>query len=214
MIHHVSISAREPKRVANVLAELMKGRVYRFPGRVANAFMALSGDEHGSMIEVFPEHTALRPGDDDLQVCPTSLASPKYTPFHLLLSVPVDGATAVSIGAREGWRAGRFGRGSPGRPPAFHVIEFWLENRLLVELTTQDMLADYIRRVRFDMLDVELLAEPNEGHYPARNLVNSEQSRLPSHTAASPRFPYSVSDAFGECCLAVSASNRLTGGWH
>ena len=155
MIHHVSISAREPKHVATVLAELMKGRVFPYPGRIAHAFVAVSDDEHGSMIEVFPEYIALRPGENDLQVRPTNSASPKYTPFHLLLSVPIDGATAIGIGTREGWRVGRFGRGSPGKPPAFHVIELWLENRLLVELTTQDMLADYIRRVRFDMLDEE-----------------------------------------------------------
>ena len=31
MIHHVSISARDPKHVAEVLAELMKGRAIRFP---------------------------------------------------------------------------------------------------------------------------------------------------------------------------------------
>jgi hypothetical protein len=155
MIHHVSISAREPKRVATVLAELMKGRVFPFPGRIAGAFMAVSGDEHGSMIEVLPAHIALQPGENDLPVRPTDCPGPYYTPFHLLLSIPVDCATAERIGAREGWHVGRFGRGSPGRPPAFHVIEFWLEDRLMVELTTRDMLADYIRRVRFDMLDEE-----------------------------------------------------------
>ena len=68
MIHHVSISARDPKHVADVLAELMKGRAYPFPGGVANSFMAVSGDEHGSMIEVYPETVALLPGQDDGQV--------------------------------------------------------------------------------------------------------------------------------------------------
>jgi hypothetical protein len=116
MIHHVSISAREPKRVATVLAELMKGRVFPFPGRIAGAFMTVSGDEHGSMIEVFPVHIALQPGGNDLPVCPTDYPNPYYTPFHLLLSIPVDGATAERIGAREGWHVGRFGRGSPGEP--------------------------------------------------------------------------------------------------
>jgi hypothetical protein len=41
MIHHVSISAREPERVATVLAEPMKGRVFSFPGRIAGALMAV-----------------------------------------------------------------------------------------------------------------------------------------------------------------------------
>ena len=68
MIHHVSISAREPRHVADVLAELMKGRAYPFPGGVADSFMAVIGDEHGSMIEVYPESVALVPGQDDKQV--------------------------------------------------------------------------------------------------------------------------------------------------
>jgi len=179
MIHHISISAREPKRPATVLAELMKGRVFPFPGRIAGAFMAVSGDEHGSMIEVLPEHIALRPGENDQQVRPVYSASPKHTPFHLLLSVPIDGATAMGIGAREGWRVGRFGRGSPGKPPAFHVIELWLEHRLLVELTTQDMLADYVRRVRFDMLDEELSTGIHETVFDPRQIECSAE-RMPA----------------------------------
>jgi hypothetical protein len=44
---------------------------------------------------------------------------------------------------------------APGKPPAFHIIELRLENRLMVEVATQDMLPDYIRWVRYDMLDAE-----------------------------------------------------------
>ena len=42
MIHHVSIPAREPQHVANVLAELMGGKCYPF-GPLEGAFMAASG---------------------------------------------------------------------------------------------------------------------------------------------------------------------------
>ena len=52
MIHHVSISARDPKHVADVLAELMDGRAYSFPGGIADSFMAVTGDDHGTMIDV------------------------------------------------------------------------------------------------------------------------------------------------------------------
>ena len=153
MIHHVSISARDPKHVAKVLAELMKGRAYPFPGGVADSFMAVSGDEHGSMIEVYPENVALVPGRDDKQVHAAHDATPGYVPFHLLLSVPGDRATVERIGEREGWRTQYFGRGAPGQPPAFHVIEFWLENRIMVEVATPDMLAEYTRLIRYDALD-------------------------------------------------------------
>jgi hypothetical protein len=153
MIHHVSISARDPKHVADVLAELMKGRAYPFPGGVADSFMAVSGDEYGSMIEVYPENVALVPGRDDKQVHAAHDATPGYVPFHLLLSVPGDRATVERIGEREGWRTQYFGRGAPGQPPAFHVIEFWLENRIMVEVATPDMLAEYTRLIRYETLD-------------------------------------------------------------
>jgi hypothetical protein len=126
MIHHVSISARDPKHVADVLAELMHGRAYPFPGGVADSFMAVSGDEHGSMIEVYPENVTLQPGTGESQVCAAHDANPGYGPFHLLLSVPGDRASVERIGEREGWRTHHFGRGAPGQPPAFHVIEFWV----------------------------------------------------------------------------------------
>src|SRR3954447_9856273 len=160
MIHHVSISARDPKHVADVLAELMNGRCYPFPGGIADSFMAVRGDEHGSMIEVYPEGVTLLPGSDDTTQARAKYdATPGYVPFHLLLSVPVDRATVERIGGREGWRTRYFGRGAPGQPPAFHVIEFWLENRLMVEVATPDMVAEYTRMIRYDALDAHFGAQ-------------------------------------------------------
>jgi len=154
MIHHVSISAKDPKHVAEVLAELMAGRCYPFPGGIADSFMAVSGDEHGSMIEVYPEGVTLLPGSDDTTQARAKYdATPGYVPFHLLLSVPVDRATVERIGGREGWRTRYFGRGAPGQKPFFHVIEFWLENRVMVEVATPDMVAEYTRMFRRETLD-------------------------------------------------------------
>ena len=47
--------ARDPARVAKVLAELIDGHAYRFPGPLPGAAMAVSGDRHGTMIEIYPE---------------------------------------------------------------------------------------------------------------------------------------------------------------
>lgn len=147
MIHHVSIAARRPRHVAEVLAELMNGRAYPFPGGIADSFMAVSGDEHGSMIEVYPEDVVLQPGAGESQVVSGHTDAPSHVPFHLLLSVPVDRATVQRIGDREGWRTRLFGRGAPGQPPVFHVIEFWIENRIMLEVATPDMVAEYTDRM-------------------------------------------------------------------
>ncbi len=153
MIHHVSIAARDPRHVAVVLAELMNGRAYPFPGGIADSFMAVSGDEHGSMIEVYPETVVLQPGSGDSQVIAAHDAAPSHVPFHLLLSVPLDRESVQRIGDREGWRTRMFGRGAPGQPPVFHVIEFWIENRLMVEVATPDMVAEYAQIMRPETLD-------------------------------------------------------------
>ena len=47
------------------------------------------------------------------------------------------------IGEREGWRAKTFGRGMQGRKPFFHVIEFWLENPLMIEVVSPAMAREY-----------------------------------------------------------------------
>ncbi len=160
MIHHVSIAAENPHHVAKVLAELMNGTAYPFPGGIADSFMAVSGDDHGTMIEVYPATVTLEPGTGDDQVVPGTAVAPAYTPFHVLLSVPLDQAAVQAIGDREGWRTRLFGRGAPGQPPFFHVIEVWLENRLMIEVATPDMVADYTNLIRRDKLDALFAGHP------------------------------------------------------
>ena len=145
MIRHVSIPARDPHHVATVLAELMQGRVYPFPGPVPGAFMAVAGDAHGTQIEVYPEQAAAAPGEGGAPgIFEANPAPPQYWPFHVLLSVQLDEAAIQAIGDREGWRTQRFHRGPPGRP-LFDVIEFWVENRFLIEISTPDMDPAYLR---------------------------------------------------------------------
>ena len=143
MIHHVSIPAREPQHVAEVLAELMGGKCFPF-GPLEGAFMAASGDAHGTMIEVYPERATLDiPKRDDQVVFGENRAPPQTWPFHVFLSVPLASEQVERIGAREGWRAKAFGRGMQGHEPFFNVIEFWLENRLMIEVVPPAMLREY-----------------------------------------------------------------------
>ena len=141
MIYHVSIPARDPEHVAGVLAEIMGGKRIPF-GPLEGAFMATGAD--GSMIEVYPDKATLDiPKNDDQVVFGENAAPPQTWPFHVLLSVPLDREAVEAIGAREGWRAKTFGRGMKGHKPFFHVIEFWLENRLMIEVAPPDMAREY-----------------------------------------------------------------------
>ena len=153
MIHHVSIPAERPEHVAMVLAELMGGRCFPFPGPLPGAFVAVGGDAHGTSVEVYPAQTVIEPGDGDAPSRFASRAASPHGAFHFLLSVALELDAIERIGTREGWRTRLFGRGAPGQKPVFEVVEFWIENRILVELAPQSMIGAYRKAISFASLD-------------------------------------------------------------
>jgi hypothetical protein len=144
MIHHVSIPARDPEHVARVLAELFEGYAGPFIGPMPGAWVVYQEDGFGSGIEVYTEDTILSPGQGDGMGVARSAEAPSAVAFHALVSVKVDRATIERIGAREGWRTRHFWRG-PGDVRLFELYEFWIENRVMLELVTQDMISSYVK---------------------------------------------------------------------
>ena len=71
-------------------------------------------------------------------------AAPAALAFHALISVKADRATIERVGARAGWRTLHCWRGPPGRP-LFELYELWVENRVMLEIVTEDMLGAYVR---------------------------------------------------------------------
>ena len=144
MIHHVSIPARNPEHVARVLAELFQGYAGPFIGPMAGAWVVYQEDGFGTGIEVYDERTILAPGEGD-EMGEVRLGEPPLgVAFHALISVKADRATIERIGARERWRTQHFWRGPPGRP-LFELYELWIENRVMLEIVTEDMLAAYVQ---------------------------------------------------------------------
>ena len=145
MIHHVSIPARDPEHVARVLGELLGGYVGPFVGPIPGAWVAYADDGHGSGFEVYPERAAFVPGEQDEQGRLVLGEAPAALAFHALVSVKVDRATIERVGAREGWRTRHFWRGPSPEVRLFELYEFWVENRVMLELATEDMLPAYTR---------------------------------------------------------------------
>lgn len=143
MIHHVSIPARDPEHVARVLGELLGGYVGPFIGPIPGAWVAYAEDAHGTGIEVYPERTVLVPGEGDTMGAVALSEVPSAFPFHALLSVKADRAAIERIGAREGWRTLHFWRGPNPQVRLFELYEFWVENRFMLELVTEDMVPAY-----------------------------------------------------------------------
>ncbi|NEP18038.1 MAG: hypothetical protein F6J97_14220 [Leptolyngbya sp. SIO4C1] len=139
MLHHFSVAANNPLHVAKVMAEILQGQVAPFPFN-PNSYVALAGDEFGTMIEIYPLGSELIPdaheGQAGFRLRPQVA---HYVSFHVAISVPISLEKIERIAAREGWRV------LPcSRDGLFDVIEFWVENWLMIELLTPAMTAKYL----------------------------------------------------------------------
>lgn len=144
MIHHLSIAARDPKRAAATLAEIMGGKAVPFPPN-PGSFFALQLDDHGSGVEVYPAGTELHPGGSEGG---GFVKNPKdgraFGATHFALSVATDAPTVERIAEREGWHCVTCNRGP------FHVIEVWVENDTMVEVLPPEFAAEYLAFTRKD----------------------------------------------------------------
>jgi hypothetical protein len=140
MIHHISISVKNPRHVANVLAELLQGSVIPFPP-LDGAYVVIAKDAYGTMLEVYPLGSEIMPGQSQDEASFCRNAHPyHFTSVHAAISVPVSQATIEAIAKREGWRV------LPcDRDGLFDLVEFWVENRLMLELLPPVMAVDYLQ---------------------------------------------------------------------
>jgi hypothetical protein len=142
MIHHISIAANNPRHVAEVLAKILGGKVAPFPSH-PGSYVAIAMDEKGTLIEVYPLGTELIPGDGEQQVqFRENQNSSPYDAVHAAVSVSISEKEIEEIAAQEGWRVLHCNRGQ------FEVIEFWIENRLMIELLTPEIAPQYLNFVQ------------------------------------------------------------------
>lgn len=154
MIHHLSISARDPQHVAGVIAEMMGGTVVPFPPN-PGSFFALQMDDHGSGVEVHPAGLELHPGGE-VGGGFTKGTPQGYGAVHFALSVATEGEKVQEIAAREGWECYRCNRGP------FHVIEVWLENQTMVEILPPEYAAEYLAFTRPEQVHAAMAAAASD----------------------------------------------------
>jgi hypothetical protein len=139
MIHHISIAVRNPLRVADVLAEIMVGQVLSAPPNFPkDSRIVFPGDEHGTLIEVLPYGTELRPDDSEAGMRAGAEPNSSFVANHAYISVNISAEQLLRIGDRERWLTRCCNRGP------FELIEFWIENSLLIEFATPEMSAQYV----------------------------------------------------------------------
>lgn len=136
MIFHFSIAADDPKKTATMLAELWRGEAFPFPMVGKGSWVAHAGDDRRSTIEVYPRDMALYPteraGEERYE--PVSRSGP----FHAAVATPLSIEEVEDIGRRYGCHTSVCQRG-----PYFRVIEFWVDNCLMLEMMTPEMQAEY-----------------------------------------------------------------------
>lgn len=139
MLFHMSIAAEDPKQVASVIAEIWSGEVRPFRAVCEGAWMALAGDDRGTLIEVYPQGTVLRETEGDRDAHGELLGNDRFSPTHGAIATELDRDTVFAIARREGWPAKYRKRGG-----MFGVIELWIEGRQMMEVLTADMQAEYL----------------------------------------------------------------------
>jgi len=136
VLFHASIPADEPERVARVLAELWRGEVLPFPP-FPEAFVVLAGDERRTVLDVYPrgkEHVPA-PGEYAVRTNPAPSA---HSEVHLALGTVLADEDVLALAQREGWFAQRSDRGG-----LFAVVEFWVENKFLLEVLSTEQQRRY-----------------------------------------------------------------------
>lgn len=138
MIHHLSIAVQNPQKVATVLAEIIGGSAVAFPPN-PGSYWALQLDPNGTGIEIYPAGTTLQPdGAQGVAFVKGLDRETGYDAFHFAISVATEASKVAAIAAREEWQCYECLRGG------FHVLEIWVENKILIEVLPPHFTAEYL----------------------------------------------------------------------
>lgn len=138
MLHRISISVDNPLHVANVISEILHGSVLR-GGDYPYTYTVMSNDEYGSAIELVQSGNEVIVGRQDKFEYEYNLNHSNFSPIHLAISVPASRYEIEQIAEREGWHVAVGNRGR------FKLIEFWIENKLLLELIPPETIPQYVK---------------------------------------------------------------------
>lgn len=132
---HLSISANDPKEVASFLADVMGGIAMPFPP-FPDCWIAFTGEDDGTAIEVYPTTHVLEAGRDQIS-CEIKTRDTTSTFVHAAVCSELNRAEIIDLASSNGWTSRICNRGP------FECVEVWLEDRLLVELLDAEMQKDY-----------------------------------------------------------------------
>ena len=139
MLFHVSIEADDPRQVAEALAQIWGGEAFPFPPVGEGSWVAMAGDECGSMIEVYARGTELHEDSGGEGAFGVTTAPRRNSATHFAMGAPLSAEQVMTIAARNGWSA-KYCR----RADRFGLIEVWIDGCLMVEVLTKAMQREYL----------------------------------------------------------------------
>jgi catechol 2,3-dioxygenase-like lactoylglutathione lyase family enzyme len=140
-IHHFSIPARNPERVAGALAEIFGARVVPLP-HPQGTLLVYAGDADGTAIEIWL--AALRGGVGEHELQSRDLPLPEAWPHHSYVTSDASDADRIlAVFAREGWKAEKVHNGPPHA--GFGLVRGWIENHTAIEIGGSELRAQYER---------------------------------------------------------------------
>lgn len=139
MLFHLSIDARDPQRVASVLAELFgSGVAMPFPPVGDGSWVAMAGDDRNTLVEVYPRGSLLVEVEGDADPIAVDGGVVRSS-THFAMATALDQGEVMAIARREGWPAKYRKRGG-----VFGVIEIWIEGDRMIEVLTAEMQQEYL----------------------------------------------------------------------
>jgi hypothetical protein len=138
VLHHVSFNAREPRRVAERLAQILGAHPIRAPQPPFpdGAWFVVYGDPQGTLIEILPWGKVLDPDAPGGMRDDPDMRSRHGT--HVLLGSSRSVDEVLSMAKALGWRASLTSAG------LFSFVKVWVDDTFLVEVLTRQQAHDYV----------------------------------------------------------------------
>ena len=147
MILHASVAADDPHFTAETLARLLGGIALPVgPGN--GTWSAVAPEPVGNMISVLARGSEFHRSGAHVD---TRAGAPvRHSPYHMLIDTPLSEEEVFHLARDRGCHAHR------ARHGAFDVIEFWIDDCLLVEVATPELGQAYRAMVHSDELRARL----------------------------------------------------------
>lgn len=149
MILHASIVADEPKVAAHTLAQLLGGIALPV-GPGDGTWSAIGPEPIGNLISVLSRGSEFHRSEEHVE---TRVGAPvRHSAYHMLIDTQLSEEEVLSLAKVRGCHAQR------ARHGAFDVIEFWIDDCLLIEVVTPELGKRYRETIRSEELRARLIA--------------------------------------------------------